>query len=164
MLSLKGSPLFPFQNKARERSLQRPLAFLHQLWPCIPAFVVLFSLFMVGFMGWKALPAMGAGLDRFFLSEVWEPVEGDFGLLGQVAASLLLGLCACFLTLPLSLGVAIHLAFYSHSLIRKVAMPIRVAVTGAGASPGLDLTLHLLGRERTLSRIERAIAFLAERN
>jgi len=40
----------------------------------------------------------------------------------------------------------------------KVAMPLRVAVTGGAPSPDLDLTLYLVGREATLRRIDKAIA------
>jgi len=39
----------------------------------------------------------------------------------------------------------------------KVAMPLRVAVTGGAPSPDLDLTLELVGREASLRRIDRAI-------
>jgi len=39
----------------------------------------------------------------------------------------------------------------------KVAQPLRVAVTGDTASPGIGVTLKLLGRPRTLTRIDRAI-------
>lgn len=39
----------------------------------------------------------------------------------------------------------------------KIAQPVRVAVTGAGMSPSIDATLALLGKERTLSRIEVAL-------
>lgn len=39
----------------------------------------------------------------------------------------------------------------------KVAMPLRVAVTGGGPSPDLDLTLHLVGREAAIRRIDKAI-------
>jgi len=39
----------------------------------------------------------------------------------------------------------------------KVAMPLRIAVTGGAPSPDLDLTLYLVGREATLRRIDRAI-------
>jgi len=40
----------------------------------------------------------------------------------------------------------------------KVAQPVRVAVTGTAESPGLFEVLAVLGRERTLARIQRAIA------
>ena len=40
----------------------------------------------------------------------------------------------------------------------KVAQPLRVAVTGTTVSPAIFDTLALLGRERTLNRIRRALA------
>jgi len=40
----------------------------------------------------------------------------------------------------------------------KVAQPIRVAVAGSAVSPPIDQTLHLLGRERTLARLDAALA------
>lgn len=42
----------------------------------------------------------------------------------------------------------------------KVAMPLRVAVTGGNPSPNLDLTMMLVGREATLRRIDQAIRFI----
>ncbi len=45
----------------------------------------------------------------------------------------------------------------------KVGQPLRVAVTGGSASPSMDQTLWLIGRERTLARIDRAIAFIEAR-
>ena len=39
----------------------------------------------------------------------------------------------------------------------KVAQPLRVALTGDVASPGIGVTLWLVGRERAVARIERAI-------
>lgn len=44
----------------------------------------------------------------------------------------------------------------------KVAMPLRVAVTGGAPSPDLDLTLYLVGKEATLRRIDKAIAYIQE--
>jgi glutamyl-tRNA synthetase len=40
----------------------------------------------------------------------------------------------------------------------KVAQPLRVAVTGTSVSPPIDATLALLGRERSLARIDAALA------
>ncbi|WP_196138083.1 glutamate--tRNA ligase [Aliikangiella sp. G2MR2-5] len=45
----------------------------------------------------------------------------------------------------------------------KVGMPLRVAVTGIGMSPSLDLTLKWVGKDRALSRINKALEFIAER-
>lgn len=45
----------------------------------------------------------------------------------------------------------------------KVGMPLRVAATGAGNSPSLDVTLELLPKEKVLARIDMALAAIAER-
>ncbi len=45
----------------------------------------------------------------------------------------------------------------------KVGMPLRVAVTGAGNSPSLDVTLALMAKDKVLARIDMALAFIAER-
>jgi glutamyl-tRNA synthetase len=44
-----------------------------------------------------------------------------------------------------------------------VAQPLRVAVAGNSISPPIDQTLALLGRERSLARVGRAIAFIEGR-
>jgi glutamyl-tRNA synthetase len=45
----------------------------------------------------------------------------------------------------------------------KVAQPLRVAVVGRAASPGIDVTLQLVGREASLRRIDRALQFIQKR-
>jgi len=40
----------------------------------------------------------------------------------------------------------------------KIAQPLRVAVTGTSVSPPIDATLALLGRQRSLARIDAALA------
>lgn len=45
----------------------------------------------------------------------------------------------------------------------KVGMPLRVAVTGAGQSPSMDVTLVAIGKDRVLTRIQRAIDFIQEK-
>lgn len=42
----------------------------------------------------------------------------------------------------------------------KVGQPLRLAVTGHGKSPGIDVTLELLGKEESINRINNAIAFI----
>jgi glutamyl-tRNA synthetase len=39
----------------------------------------------------------------------------------------------------------------------KLAQPVRVAITGGANSPGIFDTLEVLGRDRTLERIDRAV-------
>ncbi|GAA6184589.1 glutamate--tRNA ligase [Aliiglaciecola sp. NS0011-25] len=45
----------------------------------------------------------------------------------------------------------------------KVGMPLRVAVTGAGNSPSLDVTLNLLKPEQIAQRIDKALIYIANR-
>lgn len=46
----------------------------------------------------------------------------------------------------------------------KVGMPLRVAVTGAGNSPSLDVTLALIGKARCEQRLIKALQFIAARS
>jgi glutamyl-tRNA synthetase len=41
-----------------------------------------------------------------------------------------------------------------------VALPLRVALTGDTATPSIDITVQLIGKARTLARIDRAIQFI----
>ena len=42
----------------------------------------------------------------------------------------------------------------------KVAPPLRLAVTGGANSPSIDITLELLGKEKTLARVDQAIEYI----
>ena len=65
--------------------------------------------------------------------------------------------------LPQWNALAIHAALNDiatrlQSGLGKVAQPLRVAVTGTAVSPPIDVTLELLGRTRTLERIDAALS------
>jgi glutamyl-tRNA synthetase len=45
----------------------------------------------------------------------------------------------------------------------KIAQPLRVALTGTAVSPSIDKTLWLVGRERSLERIARALEYVLTR-
>lgn len=45
----------------------------------------------------------------------------------------------------------------------KVGMPLRVAVTGGGNSPSLDVTVAMIGRERAIARIDMALRYIEKR-
>ena len=45
----------------------------------------------------------------------------------------------------------------------KLGQPLRVAVTGGSVSPPIDVTLELVGREKSLTRITTAIEFIEAR-
>ncbi len=50
------------------------------------------------------------------------------------------------------------LAVRLQSGLGRIAQPLRVAVTGTAVSPPIDMTLELLGRARTLARLDAALA------
>lgn len=45
----------------------------------------------------------------------------------------------------------------------KLGQPLRVAVTGGPVSPPIDTTLRLVGKAKTISRIDRGIAYIQDR-
>ena len=49
------------------------------------------------------------------------------------------------------------------SKLGKVAQPLRVAVSGTAATPPIDVTLELVGKVKTLKRIDVALAFIQAR-
>lgn len=60
--------------------------------------------------------------------------------------------------------IVINLAEAMELNLGKVAQPLRVAVSGTSVSPAIDVTLSLLGQEKTLSRILRAINYIKNSN
>jgi glutamyl-tRNA synthetase len=57
----------------------------------------------------------------------------------------------------------VHVAESLDLKLGKIAQPLRVAVAGRAASPGIDVTLHLVGREACMRRIDRALDYIGER-
>lgn len=54
---------------------------------------------------------------------------------------------------------AVNAVATTHGLkLGKIAQPLRVAMTGRAVSPPIDVTLVLIGRERVLARLDRALA------
>jgi glutamyl-tRNA synthetase len=46
----------------------------------------------------------------------------------------------------------------------KIAQPVRVALTGKTASPGIFEVAAILGKDKVLSRLQKAIRFIEERS
>ena len=44
----------------------------------------------------------------------------------------------------------------------KIAQPVRVALTGKTASPGIFEIIKVLGRQRTLTRLQGALDYIGE--
>ncbi len=62
-------------------------------------------------------------------------------------------------------GEAIHAAIQAaceklEVKLGKVGPALRIATTGGASSPSLEITLELIGRERTLERILKAVSFI----
>jgi len=55
-----------------------------------------------------------------------------------------------------------QVALQENLALGKVAQPLRVAVSGSGVSPPIDITLELLGQSRTLERIDRALRYIRQ--
>ncbi|MGR9013208.1 MAG: glutamate--tRNA ligase [Gammaproteobacteria bacterium] len=60
--------------------------------------------------------------------------------------------------------IVVNLAEVMELGLGKVAQPLRVAVCGSAVSPAIDITLSLLGKEKTLARIQRAIKYINNLN
>ncbi len=63
-------------------------------------------------------------------------------------------------------GIAESIAQVAESFeinMGKLGQPIRVAITSGPISPPIDVTVWLVGRERTLKRLDKAIEFIEER-
>lgn len=48
--------------------------------------------------------------------------------------------------------------------LKRLAQPVRVAITGRTVSPGIFETIGALGKERTISRLKRAISLMKDTN
>ena len=60
---------------------------------------------------------------------------------------------------------SIHACIHSYSeesdlKLGKIAPPLRVAVCGSANSPSIDITLELVGQQKSLTRIQRAIDYI----
>jgi len=73
------------------------------------------------------------------------------------------GLVGLELTEAAAQGVVDGVAAAAGVGLGKVAQPLRVALTGDVASPGIGVTLWLVGRERAVARIDRALEIIRSR-
>ena len=65
---------------------------------------------------------------------------------------------------PEALNAVIHKVATALELgMGKVAQPLRVALTGSAVSPSIDKTLWLMGKQRSLEGINKALQYVAAR-
>ncbi len=88
--------------------------------------------------------------------------------LRPVAAELLTALSEKLATIPEWETVGINqviedLMAEKEVKLGKIAQPLRVAISGGSATPSIDVTMKLVGRERALKRIQHALEFIDQR-
>ena len=111
----------------------------------------------------KTLKEMAHNSRFFFVERIEIDPKAATKHLGGDAPSMLAQVREQLHALPQWNAAAIHnalteLAARLQSGLGKIAQPVRVAVTGTAVSPPIDVTLELLGRGRTLARIDAALA------
>ncbi len=114
----------------------------------------------------KTLKEMAESSRYFFDEPIRMDEKAAKKHLGPEARTVLEGAREALATITPWEAGAIHLAVQGLADTRglglgKVAQPIRVAVSGGSVSPPIDQTLSILGREKTLRRLDDAIAGLA---
>jgi glutamyl-tRNA synthetase len=114
----------------------------------------------------KTMKEMAENSRFFFLDEIQIDPKAAAKHLGADTASSLALVRERLAALPQWTAPAIHDTLHGFATERgvglgKIVQPIRVAVSGGSVSPPIDATLELLGRERTLSRIDAALEQLA---
>ena len=113
----------------------------------------------------KTLKEMAANSAFFFREPAWYEEKAARKNLNAESKPHLQHMRAAMASLPEWTAPAIHAQIEARAEqsgvgLGKVAQPIRVAVSGGSVSPPIDQTLEILGREQTLKRIDRAIAFI----
>jgi glutamyl-tRNA synthetase len=113
----------------------------------------------------KTLAEMAQGAVFFYREPAWFEEKAARKFLTPEARPMLVDLRHSLGTLAEWTAEAIHelllqLAQERGVALGKVAQPVRVAVSGGSVSPPIDQTLAVLGREATLRRLERAIAYI----
>jgi glutamyl-tRNA synthetase len=110
----------------------------------------------------KTMKEMAQNSRFFFVDRIDIDAKAAAKHLGGDAAQTLTRVRDRLATLPQWSAAALHtslndLASELQSGLGKIAQPVRVAVTGTAVSPPIDVTLELLGRERSLARIDAVL-------
>ena len=66
----------------------------------------------------------------FLTGTTWFPVQGDFGVLPLLSASLLIAGISAVVAIPLGLGSAIYLSEYAHEGVRRTVKPVLEILAG----------------------------------
>jgi phosphate transport system permease protein len=130
-------PISGEQPGAGELSIQRPPAgdriygiALTAFAACVPLLLLLIALELLR----GALPALTEFGPSFFISSVWDPVRGNFGIAPAIYGTLLTSFIALLLATPLAIGVAIFLSDFAPPWLRQ---PVAFLVDLLAAVPSV---------------------------
>jgi glutamyl-tRNA synthetase len=114
----------------------------------------------------KTMKEMAESSRYFFVADIEIDDKAGRKHLGGDGAAMLARLRAALVGLTDWSAADIHgvltaIAAESGVGLGKVAQPLRVALTGTAVSPPIDATAALIGRERVLGRLDRALQWAA---
>jgi len=91
---------------------------------------------IAGFLIYKAIPALDKDTTNFFTTQVWQPdaVKPTFGIAALLMHTMITGLLAMTLAVPISIGIALFINFYAH---RRLASGLGYIVDLLAAVPSI---------------------------
>ncbi len=135
--------MFPLPRWNKDRWLAPPLALLAALAVVVLALILAFLL-------WEARPALAEQGAAFLTHHAWYPLEGYYGMLPMLWASLLAAVGALLLSAPLGLALAILIAFHLHGWAARALRGALALLAGLPSVAiglwGLTVLVPLIGR------------------
>lgn len=87
--------------------------------------VVLLIMSLVGlFLAYRASDALRVTGFRFFTTQAWEPEAHNFGIAGILTGTVLIGLVAICLAMPLALGTALFISEYAATRFQRLLISL----------------------------------------
>lgn len=116
----------------------------------------------------RTLKEMAEGVRFYFTDKVTYEPKGEKKFLKPAVAPLFAQIVDCLASLDVFDEPHVESCFKkvteeNQIKLGKIAQPVRVALTGKTVSPGLFEVMEVLGRERTLSRLREALAYLSRK-
>jgi phosphate transport system permease protein len=119
--------------------------------------IVLAIMLLVGvFLTYRASQALGVAKFSFLTTSAWEPDSHHFGIAAVITGTVLIGLTAIVLALPLALGTALYISEYAprklkRTLISLVDLMAAVPSVVFGLWGAFFLQAHVVGLSRWIS-------------
>ncbi|MER5914972.1 phosphate ABC transporter permease subunit PstC [Streptomyces sp. NPDC001982] len=119
--------------------------------------IVLAIMLLVGvFLTYRASQALGVAKFSFLTTSAWEPDSHHFGIAAVITGTVLIGVTAIVLALPLALGTALYISEYAprklkRTLISLVDLMAAVPSVVFGLWGAFFLQAHVVGLSRWIS-------------